>query len=156
VASIRTDKTRLAKFDLGSKMKILEQVAGIPAKSSTDIELLTSDVRSTPEGTTVSGLKLVVPGIGEMTGQGTISPQHALDFKMLATLATSGTVKAMLGQNIPFMIQGTSSDPSFKADLKGVAGQKIQQAIKNPEGAAKTVDGIINMFKHAPKADQNK
>jgi len=45
-------------------------------------------------------------------------------------------VKAIFGQNVPFLVQGTSSNPSFKADLKGVAGQKLQQAIKNPEGAA--------------------
>ena len=114
---------------------------------------MTSDVRATPEGTTVNGLKLVVPGIGELSGQGTISPQHALDFRMLATLATSGAIKEMLGQNIPFLIQGTSANPSFRADLKSVAGQKIQQAIRNPEGAVKTVKGIIDMFKRAPKQE---
>ena len=155
-AAIRTDKARLANFDLGSKLKVLAQLAGLSTKPSTDIELLTADVRNTPEGTVVSGLKLVVPGIGELTGQGTISPRHALDFRMLATLATSGTVKAMLGQNIPFTIQGTSADPAFRADLKGVAGQKIQQAIKNPEGAVKTVNNILKMFKRAPKAEETK
>ena len=155
-ASVRTDKARLAKFDLGAKMRILEQIAGLPTKNGTDIELMTSDVRNTPEGTAVSGLKLVVPGIGELTGQGTISPQHALDFRMLATLATTGTVKAMLGQNVPFLIQGTSENPSFKPDLKGVAGQKLQQAIKNPEGAVNTVKGIMDMFKRAPKTDEKK
>ena len=134
-------------------MKILEQVAGLPTKNGTDIELMTGDVKNTPEGSVVNGLKMVVPGIGELSGQGTISAQHALDFKMLATLATSGNVKAIFGQNVPFLVQGTSSNPSFKADLKGVAGQKLQQAIKNPAGAAQTVQGIVNMFKRAPKPE---
>jgi AsmA protein len=153
-ATIRADKARLANFDLGAKMRVLAQLAGLPTKPSTDIELLTTDVRTTPDGTTVNGLKLVVPSIGQMTGQGTISPQHALNFRMLATLATSGSVKELLGQNIPFTIEGTSAAPSFKADLKGVAGQKIQQAIRNPEGAAKTVTGIIDMFKRGSKKEQ--
>jgi hypothetical protein len=137
-------------------MKVLGQLAGLPANPGTDIELMATSLTTTPEGTVVEGIKLVVPGIGEMTGQGTISPQHALDMKMLATVATTGRVKEVLGQNVPFLIQGTTADPSFKADLKSVAGQKIQQALKNPEGAVKTVNSIINLFKKAPKAEEKK
>lgn len=155
-AAVRADKARLGSFDLGSKMKVIAQLAGLSANPGTDIDLLTTNVTTTPEGTIVEGIKLVVPGIGELTGKGTISPQHALDMKMLATLATKGTVREVLGQNVPFLVQGTTADPSFKADLKGVAGQKIQQAIKNPEGAVKTVNKIIDMFKRAPKATEVK
>jgi len=155
-ASLRADKVRLAGFDLGSKMKVLAQLAGLPSDAATNVELLTTDVRTAPEGSTVDALKLVVPGIGELTGQGTISPEHALNMRMVAKLETTGQVRQVLGQTVPFLIQGTAADPSFKADLKSVANQKLQQAIKNPEGAAKTVTGIINMFKRAPKTEEKK
>jgi hypothetical protein len=76
--------------------------------------------------------------------------------KMVAKLETSGQFREVLGQTVPFTIQGSAADPAFKADLKGVANQKLQQAIKNPEGAVKTVTGIINMFKRAPKTEEKK
>lgn len=153
-ASIRADGARLGNFDLSAKMKTLAELAGLPARPSTDIELLAARVRNTREGTTVNGLKAVIPEIGELTGQGTISPQHALDFRMVARLQTSGAVRELLGQSVPFLIQGTSADPVFKADLKNVANQKLQQAIRNPKGAAKTVRNILEMFGRAPKEQE--
>jgi AsmA protein len=152
-ASIRADQARLGNFDLSSRMKVLAELAGLTANPSTDIELLTANIRNTPEGTAVDGLKIVIPGIGELTGQGTVSPQHALNFRMVAKLQTSGAVRQLLGQNVPFLIQGTSADPSFRADLKAVSNQKIEQAIRNPKGAAKTVRNIIDLFKRAPKQE---
>ncbi|MEI9812168.1 MAG: hypothetical protein WDO18_05605 [Acidobacteriota bacterium] len=51
----------------------------------------------------------------------------------------------------------------FKADVKALANEKLQQAIKNPQGAIKnakdavdTARGIINMFKRAPKSPEQK
>ncbi len=58
---------------------------------------------------------------------------------------------------MPFFIQGTSANPVFKANVKAIANEKIQQVLSNPEGAIKNVKeirdtarGILDMFKKAP------
>ncbi len=54
---------------------------------------------SAPEGIQLSSLLMVLPALGQLSGNGTISaPGNALNFKMLATLsATSGVVNVVGG-----------------------------------------------------------
>jgi hypothetical protein len=72
---------------------------------------------------------VVVPTIGSMTGNGTISPDHKLDFKMIAHLGgQSASPQASLakvagsGGGIPFRVQGTASNPQVVPDLGGAVG----------------------------------
>jgi AsmA protein len=65
-----------------------------------------------------------------------VSPAGALNFKMLADLkggvAGGLTQVASLGSGkggIPFAIEGTTSDPHFVPDMKGVAGEVAQGAL---------------------------
>ena len=53
--------------------------------------MLSSDVRVAPEGIRTDNLNLIVPVIGSLTGNGTISPNHALDYKMVARLTNSAS-----------------------------------------------------------------
>src|SRR5260370_40138234 len=76
------DHTRLVGFDLGSKMSVIEMLAGIQRSPNTEIETLSGNVVTNPESTSIDDLKLVAPAIGEGTGAGVISASHALDFKM--------------------------------------------------------------------------
>jgi hypothetical protein len=71
---------------------------------------------------------MVVPSIGTITGAGTVSPAQALDFKMQVVLRDKLTV--------PFSVAGTSKDPSFKPDMKGMVKDQVK-------GAA---SGLINSF----------
>ena len=82
---------------------------------------------------------------------------------MKAVVKTGGLLAAALQQRgetttVPFFIQGTSANPVFKADVKSLTNEKLQQAIKNPEGAiknakeaVKTFQGIRDLFRKAPK-----
>ncbi len=75
-------------------------------------------------------INLVVPSIGTVTGSGTVSPQNALDYKMSASLSggLGGGLTALAGGGkgaIPFFIQGTSSDPKFVPDVKGMAAGQL-------------------------------
>jgi AsmA protein len=128
--SLSLDHTRLAGFDLGSKMSVIEMLAGIKRSPNTDIETFSGNVATNPESTSIDDLKLVAPAIGELTGAGVISASHALDFKMRVNLHTSGVVMAAMGQkgdtSIPFLVQGTSSNPSFKPDLKNIATGQLK------------------------------
>jgi AsmA protein len=145
--SLGLNNTRLAGFDLGSKMKAVEALAGIPGGPNTDVQTLSADVRMAPQGTAINNFQLVVPTIGQIVGAGTIGPDHTLDFKMGATVHTSGAILASLGQKgdtkIPFLIVGTSSNPTFRPDVKSLAAQKIQQLGGNSD-LGKAAGSILN------------
>ena len=90
-----------------------------------------------------------MPTIGELIGAGTISPNHALDFKMIAKLHTSGGVMEVLGQKgdttIPFFIRGTGSEPSFVPDVRGIATEKVNTLLRG-EDTQKAVKGLLDNF----------
>jgi AsmA protein len=96
----------------------------------------------------------VVPSIGEITGAGTISPTHALDFKMRVALNSSHGLVAALGtkSSVPFTVQGTSENPSFKPDVKGLASDEIKQIT----GGKNSVGGFINGLLGGKKSQQQK
>ena len=54
--SLSVDKTRLANFDLGTKMALIETLAGIKSGPNTDIEILSAKLKYAPQGTTVENL----------------------------------------------------------------------------------------------------
>ena len=62
-----------------------------------------------------------------MTGSGTISADHKLDFKMIAHLGRQSSsaqplAKTAAGGGIPFKVQGTTSNPEIVPDVAGLAG----------------------------------
>jgi AsmA protein len=141
---------KLTGFDLGSKLGALSSFAGVPKGSDTVIQTLSSNVRSAPEGIRLDNLNLIVPVIGSLTGSGTIAPNHALDFKMVARLTNSASplggiaklASAGSGQNgIPFKIQGTTSNPSFIPDMSGVASGLAKGLVNTPN----QVPGVQNL-----------
>jgi AsmA protein len=141
---------RLTGFDLASKMSALSALTGLKGGSDTVIQTLASNLRIAPDGIRADNLKLIVPGIGTMTGRGTIGTDNALDFHMEATLSNPGQGSMvgqmasgipMLGQNakgtIPFMIRGTTSAPVFVPDVAGMVtsgvGGGLLSSVKQPQ-----------------------
>jgi AsmA protein len=149
--SIDIDDARLNNFDLGSKLKTIQQLSGIQGEPRTTIQTLTASVVASPEGTSVRDIRVVAPAVGELTGAGTVSPEHALNFQMRATVKASSHILTALGQKgdvtIPFLIAGTSSDPSFRPDVKGAAKETLQQYTKDPSKALDTAKGIMDLFR---------
>jgi len=128
---VRLSNTQLANFDLGSKLGALSAFAGKSASSrDTSIQNASLNARVAPEGTKADSINLNVPSIGVITGAGTISPEGALAFKMLADLhgglvgGLSKVAEAGSGKGgIPFAIEGTTSSPKFVPEVGGeVAG----------------------------------
>lgn len=143
--TIRLENSSLANFDLGSKLSAISQLAGKKTGNDTTIQNFSSDVRVAPEGTQANNINLTVPSIGVLTGAGTVSPANELAFKMNAALG---------GLGIPFDIEGTTSDPKFVPDVKGMAkgllkgvlgGQGNQQNQQNP------LNGLTGLFKKKPQ-----
>lgn len=130
---INVANTKLSGYDLGSKMKGIAALAGLRTGSDTVIETLSSQLRVAPEGIKADALNLVVPSIGTVSGAGTIAANNALNFKMNAKLNQQSllggvSTLASFGQSkgsVPFMIQGTTSNPIFVPDVAGTMGQTV-------------------------------
>src|SRR5215471_7661695 len=143
---------KLAGFDLGSKMSAVSALTGLKTGKDLEIEKMTTNVHMAPSGLRADNFLAVVPSVGNLAGGGTLDSKNNLDFKMAATL-TGGAIGAMgsagagvggalggaLGGNksggckgsttIPFMIQGTASDPKFVPDVGGVAADMLKSQL---------------------------
>jgi AsmA protein len=136
--------TRLKGFDLGAKMSPIEKLAGIKAGPNTEIETLSANVRLAPDGaTSLQDIHLVLPSVGEFTGGGTISPSHALAFKMRATIHPGILVSAFTPSNIPFTIEGTSSNPQFRPDVGQLAEAEITRGLKGTKVGGVDVGDLV-------------
>jgi AsmA protein len=86
-------------------------------------------------------INVTIPSLGVVNGAGTISSAGGLDFRMVADLQTErGEARAQktsraAGGGVPFMIQGTTSDPKFVPDVGSMAGNAAKGALQ------KTVSG---------------
>jgi len=165
--TIKLENSALAGFNLGSRLSAISALSGKSAGGNdTTIQNFSSDVHVAPDGTRAENINLTVPAFGVLTGSGTVSPNNALNFKMNANLsggAVSGvTQMAGLGSkggSIPFTITGTTSDPKFIPDVKGMAGGMLQQALKGngtpgATGTQNPLGGITDMFKKKKKPPQ--
>src|SRR5271167_496919 len=134
---VRLSNSKLAGFDLGSKLSAVSALSGKnTGGKDTTIQNLSATVRAAPEGTQANNINLTMPALGVVTGAGTVSPSGALNFKMNADVSggAAGGLTQMAGLgskggSVPFMIEGTTSDPKFVPDVKGMAGSAVQQAI---------------------------
>jgi AsmA protein len=146
---VRLSNTKLAGFDLGSKLGALSAFAGKSVSNpDTSIENFSTNARVAPEGTRADNLNLTVPAIGVITGAGTVSPAGALNFKMLANLhgGVAGGLAQVAGMSsgkggIPFSIAGTTSKPEFVPDLKGMAGGLAGSALQGVLSGGKVGGG---------------
>jgi AsmA protein len=132
--NVALSNARLAGFSLGSKMAALSALSGInKAASDTVIQTLSSGVRIAPNGINADNLKLIVAGIGTLTGGGSIASNSAMNFRMLlqggagtalSTVMTRVGFAKAASRGIPFLIQGTTSRPVILPDVKGMLGAK--------------------------------
>jgi len=153
---IRLGNTALTGFNLGSKMAAISALSGKSMGNDTSIQNLSSNVHMTTAGTRLDNVSLVVPSLGTVAGAGTVSPNGALDFKMGANLSgttvTSVTQMAGLGGkgtgNIPFKIEGTTSDPKFVPDVGAMATSQLKNLTKPgvQGGQANPVDSVMGLF----------
>ena len=150
--SVKMQNTELANFNLGQKMAAVAALAGKNTGNDTSIQNFSSDVKMAPAGTAANNINLTVPAIGVLTGDGTVSPSNELAFKMKAQVG---------GMGIPFGVSGTTSDPKFTPDVKGIAGSLLQNVLSQQQGQGNTgnqqqnpinsVMGLFNKKKQPPK-----
>ncbi|MBZ5678848.1 MAG: AsmA family protein [Acidobacteriia bacterium] len=160
--NIRLENSALSGFNLGSKLAAVSALSGkSTGGNDTTIQNFSSDVHVAPDGTRAENINLTIPAFGVLTGAGTVSPSNALDFKMTASLsggAVTGVTQMVglgsKGGSIPFFIQGTTSDPKFVPDVKGMAGGLLKNALSgqgNTQGQQNPLSGVMGLFKKKPK-----
>jgi AsmA protein len=144
--TVRMQNTTLANFNLGSKLSAISSLSGKSATTGNDtaIQNFSSNVRVAPDGTRADNINLTVPSIGVVTGAGTVSPSNELAFKLNANVGGLGAV--------PIQVSGTTSDPKFMPDVKGVASGLLKGALsgKGVTGAQSPVNNITGLFKKKP------
>ncbi len=149
---------KLAGFDLGSKMSAISSLGGIKTGKDLDIEKLTTNLRMAPDGLRADDFDAVVPTLGTLTGAGTVDAKNDLDFKMFATLtgSTGGVATVIKGERIPFLIQGTTADPKFVPDVKGLASAMLKSRLgslipgSSSQQGANPLSGLGGLFKKKP------
>ena len=137
---------KLAGFNLGAQVKAISGFRGLETGNDLNIEQLTTTLRVAQNGLRFNAFNAVVPAVGYLTGAGTIDARNNLDFKMVATVTarlhggmgpmvgTAGALSDLIGaltgggtsskeirrQRIPFLVEGTTSDPRFVPDVSGL------------------------------------
>ncbi|HYM77892.1 MAG TPA: AsmA family protein [Candidatus Dormibacteraeota bacterium] len=140
--TIKLENSQLANFNLGQKMAAISALAGKNTGNDTTIQNFSSDVKMSPAGTVASNINLTVPSMGVVTGDGTVSPANELAFKMKADVS---------GMGVPFGITGTTSDPKFTPDVKGIA-TGLLNGVLGGQGNSKDqqqnpVNTVMGLFK---------
>jgi len=142
---------KIAGYNLKSKLGALSSFGGLGGKSGggsdTEIQTLSANLHVDPSETQATNLDIVVPSIGTVTGNGTVSAAGQLNFKMSAKLAGAmGSVMTLGNKNsngIPFTITGTTKDPVFLPDVAGMAGNMVKGVGAAPADAAKQATGAL-------------
>ena len=142
--SVKMENTQLANFNLGEKLgAAVAALSGKNTGNDTTIQNFSSDVKISPAGTEANNVNLTVPAIGVLTGAGTVSPSNNLAFKMKAEV---------VGLVVPFGVGGTTSDPKFTPDVKGIASGLLQgmlsdQGKGNNQQQQNPINSVMGLFK---------
>ncbi len=149
---VQMSNTKLAGFDIGSKLGALSAFSGkAPSNPDTTIQNASLNARVAPDVTRADSINVTIPSLGVLTGSGTISPNGALDFNMVADLQTNRsearaerTGRGGDRGGVSFKIQGTTANPSFVPDVGSLAGNVAKGAIqKTVTGDTTGAGGIL-------------
>jgi AsmA protein len=135
---LKIEGTHLSGYNLGSKLGAIAAFTGNKSSTDTLIQTFSSALRVAPEGIKADNIVLDVPSLGIVTGNGIISGDNSLDFKMLVKL--SGTANNLLGsltgvsasaqsKGLPFLITGKTSNPVFRPALGSAVAGDLQNSL---------------------------
>jgi AsmA protein len=171
---VQIDNTKLAGFDLGSKIEGLMKPGGSPTSGGTAIRTLRTDLVNNAQGTQLSNIFGDVPSIGTASGSGTVASSGALNFQMVAKLGSNGTVttsptgttapagnswlgvasgflKTTATSGIPLSITGTTTSPSIRLNagalIKQQAGGLLGNTAKPNSNTNNTKSGLLGFGK---------
>jgi AsmA protein len=140
---VQLENTRLAGFDLGSKIEGLNRLGG--TGNVTEIRVLKANVNSSPQATRLTEIYGEMPQVGTASGEGTIAPSGEIDFHLTAKLNNSSVAGSLTNQAIdkangvlggilhpgakppaiggrgfPLTITGTAGSPTLRANMSAI------------------------------------
>ena len=153
---INVANTNVNNFNLKQRASGIGALAGLQSGSDLIIQALSSKLRVAPEGIRADAINLIVPKLGTVTGGGVIGANNSLNFKMQAKLEGGGGLLGVgstltsLGQSkgeLPFLIQGTTSNPVFLPDVAGALGNTAKAPVKGAESVGGILGGLFGKKK---------
>jgi AsmA protein len=146
---VQLANTTLKGFNLGAQMSAISALSGAKTGSDTVIQNFSTDAHVAPEGISTQNVNLNIPSLGDVTGSGTISPQNELNYHMNAKVGggAAGGIASLMGggknsAGIPFFIQGTTANPKFMPDVKGM----LSSQFGGKQGQGNLVNGITGLL----------
>ena len=163
---VNISDTKVSGYNLGSKLGTIAVLTGLQPSSDTVIHTFSSNLRVATEGLRADNIVLDIPTLGQLTGNGVVGASNSLDFKMLLK-SSSATGGGLLGRvvsatgsqakGIPFLIQGTTSNPRFLPaigglgdSLKALQGQGSGQGQDQGQGLGGVLGDILGKKKKKP------
>lgn len=159
---VEMDHTRLVGFNLGNKLQGMAALGGVQSGDATSIQTMRTTMRVTNAGVQTDNLYVLLPALGETTGNGSIAPGGALNYRLTVKLQTTqgigqagvgllsaisgvagGTASAMAANGVPMTITGTTSHPSISIDLKSVLQKNLGQSLFGSKGQQQNPLGAL-------------
>lgn len=110
VAGIVTlDNAKLTGFDLEERLQSVSGLDALQIRRDLSIDSFTASLKRAPAGIEIDHVELTIPGIGALTGAGTISADRKLDFRMDAIRTGVGDKRP-----VPFVVRGACDSPVFR------------------------------------------
>lgn len=138
---VKLSSVTLAGFSLASKLSGALGQSGSQAGNDTLIKVAEGALRYAPQGIGADHLNVEIASVGTVAGAGKISPQNALDFRLVAKLEGASPIAKLTqislfnkGGGIPFRVQGNASNPQISADIPGLSKTPLNQLKMPTEG----------------------
>ncbi|MFZ3333443.1 MAG: AsmA family protein [Candidatus Acidiferrales bacterium] len=138
---IALDNTRLVGFDIGTKIHGIAALSGVKTGDSMKFQKLRVYVRVTNAGVVADRIEAVIPAMGELTGNGTVSADNQLDFNLIVKVASANGVGKLgvgllsklrgsgdsgKGSGVPMRVTGTPDEPYITADVGGIVTNRAK------------------------------
>jgi AsmA protein len=163
---VELDNTRLAGFNLSSKVSGIAAMGGVQTGDVTVIQVLKMNLKVTNGGVQTDNVYAMLPALGEATGSGTVAPGGGLNYHLTVKVNTAqgigkagvGLLTAMNGmaggaagavakQGVPMTITGTTSNPVITANVKGLLKENvtsIKDTLLGGKGTKGNAAGVLS------------
>lgn len=131
---VEIDNSQLAGFDLGSKIQGINPFGSKGA--GTAIQTLRTDVNNSPQGSQFTNIYADLPQIGTASGNGTVSPADALDFKLVAKFSPASGVGAVAGRAVNAVTGAVGGAVGNAGAVGGMLGGLLHSKAKPATGTS--------------------
>jgi AsmA protein len=163
---VELGNTRLAGFNLSSQLKGIAGATIGDTGNMTNIQTLRLQLQVAKDGVRATNIYTLLPALGEASGNGTVSPAGALNFKLSMKLnTTSGiggqavgllsmingtagkTASQTAANGIPVTITGTSAHPIITPDVNGLLRNNATSILGTQKnGGQQLVNSLSGLF----------